>query len=287
MALTKQDLLALQYSPDFTLQGLEEANIDLELPPTTVSSASVSGVVTDGEVPLADATVKLFDSAGLPYQHTLTDINGAFSMSGIPAGSYSLAAVKDGYRLSHSAGVTLTAGSAIQMDLVCTADSTLNLGAIAGVLNTVNPQGATVPLGNAEIILKDSTNAVVAITYTADDGEFVFYDVADGTYTLTSAANGYLSADTMTAVIKDGSIVNLLMTAEMDLRTYNGTVSGVIRDKEGRVAAGCFVGLYRREQIGSVVKETLVSITKTNDAGKYLFGGVTDGSYLIKAKLAQ
>lgn len=73
MADIKQDLLSLQYSQNFDIQGMQEVNVDLELPPAAVSLATVYGVVTDGAVPVADATVKLFDSAGLPYQHTMTD----------------------------------------------------------------------------------------------------------------------------------------------------------------------------------------------------------------------
>ena len=33
MADIKQDLLSLQYSQSFEIQGLQEANVDLELPP--------------------------------------------------------------------------------------------------------------------------------------------------------------------------------------------------------------------------------------------------------------
>lgn len=33
MDTVHQDLYGLQYSPDFTIQGMEEANIDLSLPP--------------------------------------------------------------------------------------------------------------------------------------------------------------------------------------------------------------------------------------------------------------
>ena len=33
MADVKQDLLSLQYSQNFDIQGLQEANIDLQLPP--------------------------------------------------------------------------------------------------------------------------------------------------------------------------------------------------------------------------------------------------------------
>lgn len=281
MADIKQDLLSLQYSEQFGIQGIQEANIDLELTPAPASSGTVYGTVTDGTAPIPNATVKLFDSAGMPYKHTLTDGTGAFSMTDIPAGTYTLAAVAEGYRLSDAAGVTLTAGATMQADLVCTQDISLNLGAIAGVLTV----GSLTPLGGAKITLQNAAGETLATTYTADDGEFAFYDLADGSYLLLSSADGYLPASTMTAVIVGGSIVNLTMSMVEDARTYSGTVSGIIRDSAGKTVAGCFVGLYETVQDGTAVKERLVAVTKTNDAGKYLFGGVTGGNYLVKAKL--
>lgn len=279
----KQDLLALQYSPDFAIQGLQEANIDLELPPASAASATVYGVVTDGTDPIADATVNLFDQAGLPYQHTMTDASGAYTLSGIPAGTYTLGAVKEGYRLSDAAGVTLSSSATTQIDLVCTADPTLALGAIAGVVTLSGTGGALQPLGGVKVTLKDSLGIVVSNTYTAADGEFAFYDLADGVYTLLATAEGYQALSTMTAVITGGSIANLTMAMTVDARTYNGTVSGLIRDSAGRAVAGCFVGLYQVTATG----EQLVAVTKTNTAGKYLFGGVAGGQYLVKAKLEQ
>lgn len=281
MADIKQDPLSLQYSEQFGIQGIQEANIDLELPPAPASSGTVYGTVTDGTAPIPNATVKLFDSAGMPYKHTLTDGTGAFSMTDIPAGTYTLAAVAEGYRLSDAAGVTLTAGATMQADLVCTQDISLNLGAIAGALTV----GSLTPLGGAKITLQNAAGETLATTYTADDGEFAFYDLADGSYLLLSSADGYLPASTMTAVIVGGSIVNLTMSMVEDARTYSGTVSGIIRDSAGKTVAGCFVGLYETVQDGTAVKERLVAVTKTNDAGKYLFGGVTGGNYLVKAKL--
>lgn len=281
MADIKQGLLSLQYSEQFGIQGIQEANIDLEPPPAPASSGTVYGTVTDGTAPIPNATVKLFDSAGMPYKHTLTDGTGAFSMTDIPAGTYTLAAVAEGYRLSDAAGVTLTAGATMQADLVCTQDISLNLGAIAGVLTV----GGLTPLGGAKITLQNAAGETLATTYTADDGEFAFYDLADGSYLLLSSADGYLPASTMTAVIVGGSIVNLTMSMVEDARTYSGTVSGIIRDSAGKTVAGCFVGLYETVQDGTAVKERLVAVTKTNDAGKYLFGGVTGGNYLVKAKL--
>ena len=288
MADIKQDLLSLQYSQNFDIQGMQEVNVDLELPPASVSLATVYGVVTDGTAPVANATVKLFDSAGLPYQHTMTDASGAYTLSGIPAGTYSLGAVKDGYLLRDAAGVTLSAGATTQINLTCTADVSLSLGAIAGVLTVADPlQGASTPLGGAKITLQDALGTTLAVTYTAADGEFAFYDLADGVYTLLSNAEGYVASSTMTAAIADGSIANVTMSMVVDSRTYNGTVSGIIRNNAGLAVAGCFVGLYQVVTVAGVSQELLIATTKTNDAGKYLFGGVTGGEYLVKAKLEQ
>lgn len=91
----------------------------------------------------------------------------------------------------------------------------------------------------------------------------------------------------MTAAIAGDSIANLTMSTIADTRTYNGTVSGIIRNTSGQAVAGCFVGLYQVTTVGGITQETLVATTKTNSTGNYLFGGVTGGEYLVKAKLEQ
>lgn len=135
----------------------------------------------------------------------------------------------------------------------------------------------------------DALDVVLASTYSADDGEFVFYDLADGTYHLMASAEGYVTTSAMTVTISAGSLVNVAVTMQVDTRTYNGTVSGIVRNAQGTVVAGCFVGLYQKitdAQTGAVT-EKLVATTKTNAEGKYLFGGVSGGQYLVKAKLGQ
>lgn len=284
----KKDLLNLQYSENFEIQGIQEANIDLELTPSTPSTGTVYGVVGDGVNPIPNATVKLFDSKGMPYKHTITDVDGSYSMTDIPAGTYSLGAVKEGYLLSDAAGVTLADGVTTKIDLVCTQDTTLSLGAIAGVLTIKDLlDGSSKPLAGAKISLQNATGETLAATYTAADGEFAFYDLIDGVYTLISSADGYKQTSTMTATILAGSIVNLTMTMAVDTKTYNGTVSGIIRNSSGQAVAGCFVGLYQIIKIGEVSQEQLVAVTKTNAEGKYLFGEVLGGQYLVKAKLEQ
>ena len=146
-----------------------------------------------------------------PYQHTITDATGQYSFSDVPAGTYTVGAVADGYPLSDVLGVTLAAGGTTQLNLTCTADPTLALGSIA----------------------------------------------------------------------------NVTMSLTVDSRTYNGTVSGIIRDQYGTAVAGAFVGLYQVTTVGTAQVETLVATTKTNTEGQYLFGGVIGGQYLVKAKLEQ
>ena len=288
MADIKQDFLGLKYSEDFSITGLEEANVDLNLDPAAQTGGTVYGTVTDGSVPIPDATVKLFDSTGMPYKHTITGEDGTYILSEIPQGTYSLGAVKDGYLLSDAAGVTLSGTDTIKADLVCIADETLNLGAIAGILSLTNGDGTRTPLGGVKITLNNTVESAVATTYTADDGEFAFYDVADGVYTLLATAEGYVATAAITATITNGSIANVDMTMTVDSRTYSGTVSGIIRDSSGNTVAGCFVGLYQLTATeDGTVREMLVATTKTNQAGQYLFGGVSGGQYIVKAKMNQ
>lgn len=286
MATLNQDLYGLQYSADFSIQGLQEADIDLSLPPVSDTAATVYGTVTDGTQPIADAVVKLFDEHGVPFQHTMTNAVGEYVLENVPAGTYTLAAVKEGCRLSDAAGVILQQRDTTRIDLICIADPTLALGTIAGVVNTVDASGVPQPLGGVKLTLQDELGAAVAVTYTIDDGEFVFYDVADGRYTLLSTAEGYLPSAPVTVVIGSGSIANVTMTMLADSRTYNGTVSGTITDRNGRVVAGCFVGLYQVTVEQGIQHETLVAVTKTNASGNYLFGGVSGGNYLVKAKMS-
>lgn len=102
------DLLKLNYSQSFDIQGMQEADINLSLSPAVPAAATVYGTVTDGTNPLPNATVKLFDSQGVPYRHVLTDTEGAYAFTNVPAGTYTVAAACAGHLMSPGAGLTLT-----------------------------------------------------------------------------------------------------------------------------------------------------------------------------------
>ena len=198
MADIKQDLYGLEYSDSFSLQGIQEAEVNLNLTPAPPPSATITGVVTDGTDPIPNATVKLFDSTGTPFQHTLTDAAGQYTLNDVIPGSYTISAVAEGYLLSAPVGVAVNTGDTTQVNLTCTAEATLALGAIAGLVTVT---GTGVPLAGAKVTLTNALREVVATTYTVADGEFVFYDVADGVYTMTVSADGYLTAGPVLATV--------------------------------------------------------------------------------------
>lgn len=195
--------------------------------PSVAASATVYGTVTDGTNPLPNATVKLFDSLGVPYRHVMTDVAGAYSFDNVPAGTYSIAAALDGYIMSPSSLLTLSSGSSIEVPLVCRSEAALALGAIAGTATTIGLAGSA-PVAGATVTLRNLAGTAVATTRTADDGEFVFYDVADG----------YLVMAPIAVTIAEGSIANVAVNMVVDSRTYNGTVSGIIRDSNGAPVSG-------------------------------------------------
>ena len=286
MADIINDLLSLQYSENFMIDGIQEENVDLYLPTAPAQTAVLYGTVTDSGVPVPDATIKIFDAAGHPYRHTLTDAAGAYTFSDVPAGTYSVGAVAEGYRLSDLQQVTLSESDTTSVEFNLAKDTTLALGAIAGVVSSVLPAGGTMPVAGARITLRDSLGAAAAVTYAAADGEFVFYDVADGIYSILASADGYATATVLAVTITAGSIANVTITMHIDTRVYSGTVSGIVKNKSGYAMAGCFVGLYQIKDNGmGGTTETLVATTKTNAAGQYLFGTVGSGTYIVKAKM--
>ena len=251
--------------------------------PTSTSASAPPSPPPPRTNPLPNATVKLFDSQGVPYRHVLTDTEGAYAFTNVPAGTYTVAAACAGHLMSPGAGLTLTGGDSLQVPLVCAPETTLSLGAIAGLVTSTGLEGI-LPVAGATITLRDLTGAAVASTTSADDGEFVFYDVADGVYSLLATADGYLVTAPIAVTITRGSIANVAVTMVLDSRTYSGTVSGIIRGSNGAPVSGCFVGLYAVTGEGAARVERLIAATKTNAEGKYLFGGVTGGKYIVKAK---
>ena len=124
---------------------------------------------------------------------------------------------------------------------------------------------------------------LVSSTSTIVDGEYTIDQIDDGSYSLSFDKVGYQTAEINDIVLSNSAKFDASTILTNTVGAINSTVSGVIKTELGVVVPNAFVGLY---QITDNI-ETLVAVTYTNAEGKYMFGNVLEGEYVVKAKLAQ
>lgn len=185
------DTLKLNVSSTFTLVDNNEANINLNLaPPTVTTESTVTGTVYDttlltGAV-VPGATVKVFTTDGTPYAHTITDINGQYTISDLPMGIYTIAAVKDGNYLSQDLPLTISSTLPVTIDLVLTNNDTITKNIVYGIVDgNLNNS----PIDNVTVSLYqmvDGEKVLVSTTTSIADGKYMFGNVVEGQYGVKS-----------------------------------------------------------------------------------------------------
>ena len=287
MKKINNDILKLNVSNNFTLANNNEADINLNLnPPSMSTTGSVNGVVYDttlltGSV-VPGATVKVFTTDGTPFAHTITDENGNYTISDLPIGIYTISAVKDGSYLSVDTPLTISNTLPITVNLALISNNLISKNIIYGTLkDSVN----NIAIDNVNVALYKivgSEKTLVATTTSIADGEYVLDKLEDGEYEVIFSKTGYQTFDINSIRLSDGIIFNASTNLISKIGAINSTVSGFVKNELGVVVANAFVGLYK--MVDGV--ETLVAVTYTNENGKYMFGNVVEGDYFVKAKLA-
>lgn len=279
------DVLKLNVSSNFSLNNNEaDININLTNPPVS-TTGSVNGVVYDTTLltsnVVSGATVKVFKTDGTPFAHTVTAEDGSYTISDLPMGIYTIAAVKDGNYLSVDVPLTISNIIPVAINLILTNNDSINKNVIYGILSdSLN----NMPIDNVNVSLykvNDNEKTLVASSTSIADGEYVIDKIEDGKYEVTFSKAGYQTFNINDIVLTGGTMFNATTTLTSVIGSINNTVSGVIKNNLGVVVANAFVGLYK--VVDGI--ETLVQVTYTNENGKYMFGNVTDGEYLVKAKL--
>lgn len=281
------DTFELKVSNTFTLANNNEAdiNLNLSLPPIS-TTGSVSGTIYDttlltGQV-VAGATVKVFKD-GTPYAHTVSATDGTYTISDLPMGIYTIAAVKDGNYLSADVPLTISSILPVTINLALINNDASTMNVIYGILSD---KTTGLPIDNVKISLYSVVGELktfVASTTSIADGEYVLDQVADGNYEIAFDKAGYQTSTVNNITLSGGTTFNATTTLTSIVGNINSTVSGIIKTDLGVIVANAFVGLYKI--VDGV--ETLVAITYTNAEGKYMFGNVLEGEYLVKAKLSE
>lgn len=255
--------------------------------PTINSLGSVSGTVYDttlltGEV-VEGATVKVFLSDGTPYAHTVTGKDGKYTISDLPIGIYTISAVKDGSYLSVAVPLTISSTLPVSINLVLVNNTEGTKNIIYGI---VDDSLNALPIDNVNVSLYkvvDEEKILAATTTTIADGEYTLDKIEEGTYTIMFDKSGYQTAEITNIVLTKATKFNANMTLTSIVGNINSTVSGIIKTETGVIVPNAYVGLYKITEKG----EELVAVTYTNKEGKYMFGNVLEGEYVVKAKLAE
>lgn len=281
------DTLKLNASTSFTLSNNNEADINLNLTtPTITTTGSVSGTIYDttlltGKV-VPGATVKVFTSDGKPYAHTVSGTDGKYTISDLPMGIYKIAAVKDGNYLSSALPLTISNVASVIINLALINNNNATKNVVYGIVNNAETK---LPLDNVNVSLYkvvDGARTLISTTTSIADGEYTLDQIDDGNYTLSFSKAGYQTSEVNNIILTSGTKFDASTSLTSTVGAINSTVSGVIKNELGLTVANAYVGLYK------IVNgtETLVAVTYTNAEGKYMFGNVLAGEYIVKSKLS-
>ncbi len=273
------DKYNLVYSNNTHIKGIEEVDVNLVLNlNSNVEIGGVEGYVRDeNNNPIENATVKIFDQNFTPFAHTITDALGKYQILNVPSADYKINCSKEGYLYNTSSQIFIPNVDVRDFNFTLAQDPDFGKNIIAGRLFA---EGSREPIANARILVKNTTNTIIATTYTADDGEFLITDLVDGTYILEPVINGYENITIHTFTVSGGNISNIILTMIKVTVDIKGTYTGQILNNVGVPVANAIVGLYK------IVDgmEILVKYSKTNLEGRYMFGNVEEGEYKVKSK---
>jgi len=273
------DIYPLVQSKQFDLKLTEEARIDLVLkkrpraPKTKLTGRVTTGFLT----PVNKATVKILDRYYNPVAHTLTDTEGIYIFEDIvQPGDFKLTATAAGFLTAQTVDFTIQQGIPKTINIEIEKDPAVNKGFIYGL---ITDERTKQPIPDTSIILLPKTGERVAETTSNIYGQYLFCNISQGEYFITTKKRGYFGSSILVFVGK-GLLIKTNIQLSINPETSVGTISG--RTKSGnKILRYACVGLYRVEE-GS---ETLIQIKTTNSEGLYLFNNVNPGHYVVKAKL--
>ena len=241
--------------------GVNQTGVNLTLHPGGV----IQGIVTatsDGQA-LQGMVVSLLDPSG-NEQATFTDANGAYSFTGLAAGSYTVF-------------LSLSAANNVQTVTVADLNGTpVQANFTAPTLYDTRLEGLVLdaaqnPIASAQVSLIQN-GAIVATVGSAADGSYTFLLAQGGTYSLQVDA---LSGG---GTFVSGVAVTSHSTLKQNLTAGTGSLVVNVSDAHGPLA-NVPVQLFRQLATGLAV----VGNSLTNASGQVSFAGLSAGTYVAES----
>lgn len=275
------DQYNLKASVQFPINGTEEATENLQLTASTAASAGiVTGTVTSGGNPVEGATVKIFDVNDSPIAHTLTNAQGKYTIPDVVAGSYKITATKFTYLTPTTTPLSVIANRPTTVNIALTLDPDAGKNALYGIIRqavVLTPiEGAIVNI--YQVVGEVETLALT--TETNSSGQYFAPRLITGDYVAIANKSGYEQSQSAPVTLTGTDIEPLDLTLQVNTVQNVGTISGIINSQSTLLPIpNALVALY--SVVGGV--ETITQITRTNAGGRYLFGNVNQGQYIVKA----
>ncbi len=275
------DKYNLKASVQFPITDTEEITENLQLAASTASATGVvTGEVTSGGTPIEGATVKIFDVNDNPIAHDLTNPQGKYTIPGISAGAYKITATKFTYLTPNVIPFSIVSNRPTTVNIQLLPDPDVDKNALYGIIRqavVLTPiAGATVNIFQ----VVDGVQTLALTTITNSSGQYFAPRLITGDFVIIANKAGYEQAESSIVTLTGTDIEPLDLFLQVNTAQNIGTVSGIISDQTTQLPiANALVALYL--VVGGV--ESIVQITRTNTGGRYLFGNVGEGEYIVKA----
>jgi len=259
--------------------------------------ATISGTVDvagSPNTPLADATVTALDSRGLQVESATTDDSGDYTISALPAGTYSVqfqAADGQDYGVQYwqdaDSAADATPVTLTEAESLTDIDAVLPVGAsIAGVVYA--PGTPRVGLAHVQVtVYAASDGAYVGRATSNKTGHYKVKALAPGTYTVSYFAPGaalewwggsFIQTGAQTLTLTTGQALTGIRQHLVAGSSVSGTVTGA--GDPATPDAYVDVTLWRSDQVAT--SSALPPLeTRTDDSGNYSFAHVGPGTYTI------
>ncbi|NLB79725.1 MAG: hypothetical protein GX796_13060 [Clostridiaceae bacterium] len=161
--------------------SLNKKALNLELiPAPNFGLVIFGGVKNQQQKPITGVRVTIYRSQSLnPYDFTFTNQEGLYVFDNIEPGAYRISIQSQNFNER-----ILNIEISRELPIVTLETIYLKKKLLRGTIHGIITDNNNVPLSNALVILCNGNNVPIQITYTNEDGIYLFYKLDPGTYTV-------------------------------------------------------------------------------------------------------
>ncbi len=246
----------------------QTTKIDLSSNEFIRSTGAVAGFVSlKGQTSAVGTRVEIKSVSSITTTYSATvDSNGMFEIPGVEPRSYYLVATKDGFIPSSPIQVTVEKGKVSSIDSIVLVNERVTVKGSVVLDGSASHEGSAVLLSN-----KDS-NGESPSTTTNERGEYVFSDVAPGTYRVIASKDGF-ATETTDYFDVEASVDRTINAVTLKVATRS--ITGRVQLEERTQHSGVLITAT------NVDKTSLVYSAISNADGNFTLAGMDAGKYDI------